>query len=387
MPRRQPPVYTPILFSDLRDAAKTLWNPTQRHRSTVLATALLQQLYPERSIALTSSGTSALRLALEASSNGDHKVVALPAYACPDVGAAAIGAGFQILLYDVDPDTFEPELGGITTCIASGATHVVVTHLCGRITDIDKVKALTEGTGVVLIEDAAQHAGGSLRGQRAGALADLSVLSFGRGKGLNASGGGALLWSNRFAPDTPKASPRDFRSNLRSITRAGITSFLSNPGWFWLPSMLPGVHVGETNFHYSAYPRCMNSVEARLLTGAIRAEREQLFLRQQNELFYESSLCGSPKVRLIQRVHETVSGALRFPARFTRNIARSLLHLGVTRLYPRTLADYPQIHKHLLIGPFDFPGAATLAATLHTLPTHMNLSNAERNMIVRRILG
>ena len=77
----------------------------------------------------------------------------------------------------------------------------MVVHLYGVPADPEPVRAALAGAGAVLIEDAAQGAGASLRGRPLGGFGDLSVLSFGRGKGNTAGRGGALL-----APWEPAAA-------------------------------------------------------------------------------------------------------------------------------------------------------------------------------------
>ncbi|MDQ6829661.1 MAG: hypothetical protein M3081_12400, partial [Gemmatimonadota bacterium] len=55
-------------------------------------------------VLLTDSGTSALVLALRATTRAT-RVVAMPAYACVDLVAAAQLAGVRFVCYDIDPLT------------------------------------------------------------------------------------------------------------------------------------------------------------------------------------------------------------------------------------------------------------------------------------------
>ena len=67
---------------------------------------------------------------------------------------------------------------------------VVVAYLYGIPFDTAPVRAAAGAVGAWLIEDAAQGAGASFRGRALGAFGDLSMLSFGRGKGVTAGRGG-----------------------------------------------------------------------------------------------------------------------------------------------------------------------------------------------------
>ena len=337
---------------------------------------------------LTNSGTAAITLALRASAPSGDPIVALPAYACPDLGSAAVGAGFGILLYDIDAETFEPDLDGVARCIASGATHVLVAHLAGHIVDVARVARLTDGAGVVLIEDAAQHAGGSRGGKRAGALADWSVLSFGRGKGLNAGGGGALLRSRSSnAPwKLPPLRKTPSRWNqLVGVMSIAATDVLANPSLYWLPASVPMLHLGETRYHEPLPPGAMPAVFAQLLAHALWSERHQLSVRRANEAWYTSALSALKYVRLVRRAADSESGALRFPVLLPSGAASVLAPLGVTRMYPRTLDEYAPIRAALVHQATALPGSELLAAQLHSLPTHSLLTVGERERIVQAL--
>ena len=354
-------------------------------RSLSDAARALGVRYPERGIVLTASGTTALTLALDASSTTRARVVALPAYACPDVAAAAIGAGFRIMLYDTNSHTLAPELTSVQSALDRGASHVVVAHLCGRVSDVAPIRAIAERSGAVVIEDAAQHAGGSYDGIRAGQLADWSILSFGRGKGLNAGGGGALVYATT-SVDVPAITNYSSRlGQAISLGKAAVTDFLSTPTRFWIPAALPFLGIGETEFREPVAVTGMSPAAATLLCAALTRESTAIAQRQDVERFYEENLTDVAAVTCIARDHRAVSGALRFPIRIDSPRASALTNLGVVRFYPRTLHDYAQIQRHV-IGPLpEMPGADALSQTLYTLPTHELVTMSERQEIVARL--
>src|SRR5439155_19022642 len=147
--------------------------------------ALVRALYRGHDAVLTASGTQALELAIRAAAaaTGESCAVALPAYSCYDVAAAAVGAGVRMALYDVDPATLAPDLDSLTATLAAGAQVVVVAPLYGMPVDWDAIEQRVAPFGAIPIEDAAQGHGAEWRGARLGSGGRLSVLSFGRGKG------------------------------------------------------------------------------------------------------------------------------------------------------------------------------------------------------------
>lgn len=399
--RHVPPVYAGIRLSALWRVARALFLPLPGWAPAAIAraTARLSAVYPDRSIILTDSGTTALMLALQATkpASGGRACVALPAYACPDLGTAAIGAGYEIVLYDVIPDTLAPDLESMRRCLAGGASHVVAVHLFGRLVDVAEVQRVALPFGAVVIEDAAQHAGGTLRGARGGALADWSVLSFGRGKGLNAGGGGALLRRINDARGQREGSPtpddlfslpmQRWRDSLVGLVRATAAELLSHPAVYWLPSAIPWLQLGATVYHAPRAARTLSVTNAMLLIEALDGEPAVLAARREAERQYAAGFravaLDGVSIAPMYLLADMDSGALRVPALLGREIASRLQRLGVVRSYPRTLADYPEIVERLVDRGESLLGARALADSLYTLPTHARLRDVERAAIIR----
>lgn len=382
LPRRQPPVYTSVRRADLFRAARGLISTAAAEAALSDAHAALREIYSTRQVALTQSGTAALVLALRATAKSSNNTIALPAYCCPDIGAAAVFAGFRIVLYDVDPLTLEPDSDDIARCVDFGATHLLVAHLCGRIVDFPAFSALADRLGLVLIEDAAQHAGGTLRGVRAGSLARIAILSFGRGKGLNAGGGGAVLFDPMLASIKPLPSAARHARQAIGCAVAAVSDVLSHPSLFWLPSSVPALRLGETFYRDASEPEAINPAYARLLESALHHERATLAARRRNEVFYDEALRDGEKVTKIRSHSLSSSGALRYPVLIDAKLATTMTSLGVARLYPRLLDAYEQIRAVLVGSDRHYPGSARLAQQLHTLPTHELLTADERARIV-----
>ncbi len=377
--RRYPPVFSPIHPSAFRRAVTEL----RRRDAGVLeeAAAHLSALYPAHRAVLVDSGTSALTLALRlaeqhapARGRADPPVVALPAYACPDLATACIGAGCRMALYDTDPETLEPDLESLEACLRCGATVVVVAHLFGRLVDVPTVRRLAEPFGAIVVEDAAQHAGGTLHGRRGGGLAELGVLSFGRGKGLHAGGGGALLLSRDTCWDEGLLMVDRPSGQLGALFGAvGVEVLSRHPVLYGLAARLPWLRLGETMYRPPGTIRWMLPVQGRLLIGALHAEPTELASRRESERALSEALAACGNVRLPRLGAGVLSGALRLPVICSPTRLRGLASFGVVRSYPRTLAEYPEVTSHVVRAPGlrpAWPGAKELAAGLHTLPTY-----------------
>src|SRR5690606_39417180 len=114
-----------------------------------------------------------------------------------------------------------------------------------------RVRALAATHQAVISEDAAQGIGGSYAGRPLGAHGDLAVLSFGRGKGLTAGGGGALL-----AGSAAFAAPvRELEGSLPPAARGVAGLFkslvqwaLARPSLYWIPAGLRLLGLGATAY-------------------------------------------------------------------------------------------------------------------------------------------
>src|SRR5690606_36256244 len=113
----------------------------------------------------------------------------------------------------------------------------------------------------LLVEDAAQGGGASMSGRSLGGFADMGILSFGRGKGWTAGGGGALL----AAPSvgdwaiTTWNSVRESAASALVLTLKNLAQWLlAHPSVYRLPSSLPFLRLGETIFHPPRAPRRMH---------------------------------------------------------------------------------------------------------------------------------
>jgi dTDP-4-amino-4,6-dideoxygalactose transaminase len=348
----------------------------------------LSRLYPHRDILLTDSGTSALLLALRLTRPdiGHTPMVALPAYACPDVGAAAVAAGYTIMLYDTDPATLQPDLASVRRCLEAGCLHVVAVHLFGWLVDVPAIVALAVPFGARVIEDAAQHAGATWGGVRGGALADWSVLSFGRGKGINAGGGGALLAPLGAAATTRVALTTSRRAASAVVLGTTIaTELLSSPWMYWLPRAVPALRLGETVYHAAHPPGAITLTSAVLLPDALEHEADALQTRRGAEHHYRSALKERTELLFDAPDGAMQSGALRFPVRLPVGVGATLGRWGVARSYPRTLAEYAEVVGHLHASARACPGAQLLAECLHTLPTHAEARVDDREALVQQL--
>ena len=315
---------------------------------------------------LTDSGTSALVLALRIAA-GAGGTVAFPAYGCVDLAAAARFAGVGVRLYDLDPATLSPDLDSVRAVLERGVEAIVVTHLYGYPADVPGVARLAARAGVAVIEDAAQGAAGLLLGTTLGAFGPLSVLSFGRGKGLTGGGGGALMAigdaaAARLADSRVDGVPR----GLAELAAAGAQWALGRPAVYGIPSAMPWLRLGEMVFHPAHEPRSLAASAASMVLPALRDADRAASRRRARA---NGILASAPAGASITSIAGGEPGMLRLPLRLTLH-GPPPARLGVVGGYPRTLFEQPELRPMLRAEETDHPGARTLRALLHTVPVH-----------------
>lgn len=386
MLRRQLPVASPISLTGLLRGAKYAFSDATSQYANI--SRQLLQRFNGRAVALTDSGTSALALAIQLAtgrSKSDKPVVALPAYACADLITASKQADVQIRLYDIVPQTLSPDLDSLREIASLGIDAIVVAHFFGFAADMYGVREIADEYGVSVIEDAAQQAGASIDGQPLGSFGDLTILSFGRGKGTTAGSGGALLgigegWEVLVEETANSLPPPD--AGLRNLVVTVASWVLGRPGLYALPSSIPQLKLGETVYHEPHPPQSLTRTAVGLLQSSLESIDRYTGIRRANAS--ELNLAAQESARLIptKSLDGASSGYLRFPI-LTRRSVDIAPELGIVRGYPKALSEYQEIQELLIKSDHLLPGARTLVSGLITLPTHHLLNQRDIKQLQR----
>lgn len=166
----------------------------------------------------TSSGTSALQLALLAIGVGPGDEVVVPGFAFMASANMVIGVGAKPVYADIDSATWCMDPACVEKKISKKTKAIVPVHNYGNVCDMKALRRLASRRKIFLIEDAAEAMFSKYRGQLAGTLGDISCFSFHATKTITTGEGGCVLTSNQ------KLSER-----MRLIRNHG----LSQRGRYW----------------------------------------------------------------------------------------------------------------------------------------------------------
>ena len=135
------------------------------------------------------NGTDALELALRAVGAGPGDEVVLPANTFIATAEAVARAGARPVLVDCDPATHLIDVPAALAAVGERTRAVIPVHLFGQLAPAAELAEALAGTGVHVVEDAAQSQGATRHGRTSGTgPGAVSATSFYPGKNLGAYG-------------------------------------------------------------------------------------------------------------------------------------------------------------------------------------------------------
>jgi perosamine synthetase len=179
----------------------------------------------------TSSGTSALEIALRAAGVGGKEVI-VPANTFFATAASAVHAGARLQFADIERETFALDPRDLERRITKDTAAVVMVHIGGVVSpNTPEIARICAARGIAFLEDAAHAAGASLGGRSAGSFGLAGSFSLYPTKIITSGEGGMLVTDDdriateaRIYLDQGKAG---FTQNLH--TRMGYNWRMSEP--------------------------------------------------------------------------------------------------------------------------------------------------------------
>lgn len=216
------------------------------------------------------NGTEALTIALRALGINPGDEVVVPALTFYATAEAVVNAGARPVFCDVDPRSFAMTAATAAPAIGKRTAALLPVHLFGNPAPLDELRELAEAHGLRLLEDAAQAAGATLGGRRAGSLGDAAAFSFFPSKNLGGFGDGGAILSNDDEVATNARRLRAHGSADKQLhTEVGYNSRLDELQAAGLRVLLP-----ELEAWTAARRRVANSYEEAGLGDLVELPRE-----------------------------------------------------------------------------------------------------------------
>jgi len=154
------------------------------------------------SVAVLSSGTSAIHLALRLYDVGPKDTVFCSSLTFVASANPILYEKATPVLIDSEPETWNMSPEALERALADAKSNnklpkaVIVVHLYGQSAKMDELIAVCKKYDVPLIEDAAESLGSKYKGIASGTIGEYGVYSFNGNKIITTSGGGALISNN-----------------------------------------------------------------------------------------------------------------------------------------------------------------------------------------------
>ena len=156
----------------------------------------LENKFHSQKVMLTTSGTTALDMAMLLCDFNEGDEVILPSYTFSSTATSAVLGGAKLVFVDIRPDTMNIDENKIESAITPKTKAIVVVHYAGVACEMDKIMELAKKYNLKVIEDAAQGVMSQYKGKALGTIGDFGCFSFHETKNYSMGEGGAILINN-----------------------------------------------------------------------------------------------------------------------------------------------------------------------------------------------
>jgi len=143
----------------------------------------------------TTSGTTAIHLALKAVGVGPGDEVIVPAFTMAGSVYPIVQCGARPVFVDSELDTCNMRFDEIVRRTTPRTKAILVVHLYGHPVDMDPVMEFAADRNIVVIEDAAEAHGALYKGRKAGGIGHVGCFSF-YGNKIVTTGEGGMVVTN-----------------------------------------------------------------------------------------------------------------------------------------------------------------------------------------------
>jgi dTDP-4-amino-4,6-dideoxygalactose transaminase len=310
------------------------------------------------------SGTDALLLALKALELEAGDEVILPTFTFFATAGAVWNAGLRPVFCDIDPITFNATAETIDAVRTPRARAIIPVHLFGQMADMAPIMDLAERHGLAVIEDAAQAIDSAQRmdgaDRAAGSVGTAGAFSFFPSKNLGGFGDGGMITTD----------DDDLAERIRKLR----------------------VHGGRQMYHHEMVGTNsrLDALQAAVLSAKLPYLQRWSEARRANAAAYDQALAGleevTPPVAAPGNHHVYNQYTIRAPGRDALKARLDANHIGSAIYYPLPL-HLQACFQELGGRPGDHPVAERGAREVLSIPVYPELSDAQRDEVVRVLRG
>lgn len=358
-PQRRIPVCEPFLGGReseyVLDCVKTNWISSAGTYLSGFERRFAQYCGCEHGIG-TTSGTTALHLAVAAAGIGPGDEVIMPTFTIAATVFAALYVGARPVLVDAEPDIWTMRVDQVAAEIGPRTSAIMPVHMYGHPCDMDPLIELAARHDLWLLEDAAEVHGAEYRGRKCGGLGDAACFSFYANKIISTGEGGMVV--------TNDAAVAEHCRSLKNLAFNRERRFLHDAVGF--------------NYRMTNLQAAIGLAQLERIDEYVERRRDHAKLY--NELLHDVEGLTLPAERPWARNVYWMYGVLvndSFGC-FRDALMKGLADRGVeTRTFFIPMHEQPYFHQLGLFRGEDYPVASDLGRRGLYLPSSTGLTNDE----------
>ena len=192
------------------------------------------------------SGTSALHATLLAYDIGKGDEVVVPSFSFISTANSVVFVQAKPIFADIEEQSYGLDPQSISNKITKNTKAVMPMDYAGQSCKIFEIKEVIQDQNILLIEDAAESLGASVKGKKVGSASDSAIFSFTGNKALTTGEGGAIVTNSDEIYEKLKL--------IRSHGRVDKTNYFDNPldpnyvdvGYNWrMPSLIAALGISQ----------------------------------------------------------------------------------------------------------------------------------------------
>lgn len=155
--------------------------------------AWMEEKFGAQKVLLTTSGTTALDMALLMCDLQPDDEVILPSYTFSSTATAPVLAGAKLVFVDIRPDTMNIDETKIEAAITDKTKVIIAMHYAGVACEMDTIMEIAKKHNLIVVEDAAQGVMSTYKGKYLGTIGTFGCYSFHETKNYSMGEGGAIV--------------------------------------------------------------------------------------------------------------------------------------------------------------------------------------------------
>jgi dTDP-4-amino-4,6-dideoxygalactose transaminase len=305
------------------------------------------------------NGTDAIFIALKALGVGEGDEVITVANSFIATSEAITMTGARVVFVDINPKTYNIDVGQIEAKVTPKTKAIVPVHLYGQPADMDPILDIARRNNLKIVEDCAQAHGAEYKGRRIGSFGDMACFSFYPGKNLGAYGDAGATVTNS---DDLSVKARMFANHGR---------------------------IDKYNHEREGVNSRMDGLQGAVLNTKLKHLEDWTEKRRRNAYLYNEHLKRLPltipfEIESVKAVYHLY--VIRVNAELRQGLQDHLKKNGIaTGIHYPIALPYLKAYDYLGCGLGDFPQALKASQEIVSLPMYPELSEQQIKYISEKI--